>query len=1427
MINHNAPDIKSKDKSALMYDEAFKLHQQGLNQQAEAAYREILKEPQYPVETLVNLAILVSGDNPKEAITLLNQALEVYPGDEQVFFTLAFAYKLDSQPEKAVTYYKKALEKKGDNAHVYFNLANVYKTLNQLNEAVECYHKAIELKPTHDRAYYNLGLTLKAQDKWVEAIACYKKAIEINPVNGNAIALYWHQKQYACDWQDLDKMNEQVLKQLEVEDSGQKCAVMEPLPMVAIMDNPQAQLIAARSYINDRIKRLTIPHRPIEKKQHDKIKVAYLSADLYDHATSHLMVEIFERHDRERFEIHAINFGPLEEPSDMFKRVRHAFDHFHQSQHLSDEAISDLIRVLEIDIAVDLKGYTLNCRSDILSYRPAPIQVAFLGYPGTMGASFIDYMIADPFTIPEKYQPYYSEKIAYMPQCYQPNDRQRKIAKTLTRSHYGLPQDAFVFCCFNANYKITPEIFNIWVRILKQVENSVLWLYESHHLSKENLIKEAKKRGIDNERLIFATSLPNDEHIARVQLADLILDTHPCNAHTTASDALWAGVPIVTYAGESFASRVCGSLLTAHGLEELVTESLKDYEALILSLAKDKAKLARIRQKCWDNREHSALFDSEAFTKGLESAYQTMYQLYQNDKPPETFYVDKPKAVGKKTKRKFIVKPPGVTKLAEPRVVEMPAPEPEPTPPSHHKEDLFQAAIKHLKMAQVEKAISCYHEILNIDSQDGEALSQYCFFSDCCCEWQGRENRISQLNHQLQAQHHQELAKPIRPFTLLGLFDDVAKEQMAARDYYRAIVNAIDTDKRFRQYQCQDDKIKIAYVSNDFHDHATSYLMAEFFESHTRSQFEIHAFSFGIHIPHSKMRQRLQKAFDYFYDVSDFTDFDVAKKIHDLGIHIAIDLKGYTYENRVSIFAYRPAPIQISMIGYPGTMGCPDMDYIIADKYVIPHRLAHYYQEKIITMPHSYQVNDAKRHQVTQVPTRQSQGLPEVGFVFCCFNYNFKISPEMFAVWMRLLNNVAGSVLWLFESTDSAKEHLIAQAQALGISTERLIFAKPMMYEQHLARIKLADLFLDTYPCNAHTTASDALWVELPLVTLSGQTFASRVAGSLLKSLSLDELVTNTFDDYEQRCLTLATDQRFYDKVKSQLSVAVKETTLFKAKPYVQSFEKAMMKVVKRYRDDLLPVSFEVEETMTARIDYHGCPLCDNQTSIEVKMLEGDDNITWLQCQGCQHEYTSSYLSDRAMAAIFIQPLKKKYDAAYYEKQRLVSSRLIEKVLPFKDKGRWIDVGFGDGTLLMTAKEYGFTPIGFELRDALVKQLQLDNIECYVDDFINTTQTAEVISFCDLLEHLPFPQAALMSAHHSLSAEGVLLISLPNRESPYWQILDDNEDNEYWAEVEHFHNFSRTRIYKLLNDTGFDVVHYGVSERYRVGMEIIALKKGR
>jgi predicted O-linked N-acetylglucosamine transferase (SPINDLY family) len=532
----------------------------------------------------------------------------------------------------------KAIQLRPELAEAYSNRGNALHFLQQYEAALESYDQAILLNPEFTDAYANRANTLQVLEQHQAALDCYDRVLLLRPGYPYALGLRLYMRRFLCEWVGADGDADSECEQLESAiQSGEKAAI--PFTVLAVSGSAVLQRKAAEIYVRDKAPSRSaitaIPRRP----KRNKIRIGYFSADFYNHATSYLMAELFERHDRSNFEILGFSFGP-DTVDEMSKRVSAAMDRFLNVRAMPDREVAQFCRELEVDIAVDLKGFTRDARHGIFAERAAPIQVNYLGYPGTMGADYIDYLIADPTLIPEASQRFYSEKIVYLPDSYQVNDSQRSISsRPCTRAGEGLPESAFVFCCFNHTYKISPPVFEIWMRILERVEGSILWLLENNPMANANLRKEAARRGISPERLIFAKRLALPEHLARQSLADLFLDTSPYNAHTTASDALWGGLPVLTCMGETFASRVGASLLRAVNLPELITDTKAEFEQMAVELAHDGQRCHALRQRLQQNRLTAPLFDTQTFTRHLEAAYSAMLERYQAGLPPDHIHI--------------------------------------------------------------------------------------------------------------------------------------------------------------------------------------------------------------------------------------------------------------------------------------------------------------------------------------------------------------------------------------------------------------------------------------------------------------------------------------------------------------------------------------------------------------------------------------------------------------------------------------------------------------------------------------------------------------------------------------------------------------------------------------------------------------------
>ena len=539
-----------------------------------------------------------------EALADLKCALSLDPADTDVLFCIGRLFEYFDQPLAAAPFFLQAIEHRPDHADAYVRLANVKSTLGDVCQSVTLLRHALTIDPGRLTLYVDL---------------CWNRLL-------------------ACDWEGLDVEVAQI-----IEKHIKAGEPFEPFMLLALGLPPDQLLLWTRAWAERKLAMATARcgHGARKDRRRDggRIRIGYLSADFKNHATLLLMAELFELHDRRSFELFGYNIGVVDD-SYRCRRAIGAFDHFIDLATLKDAVAAERITADGIDILIDLKGCTAGGRPDILVHRPAPIQVNYLGYPGSLGMSGVDYMIADAVVVPDEHRPFYDEAVVHLPYSYQPNDRRRAGADpTASRGAHGLPEDGFVFCCFNNTYKMTPLVFDIWMRLMDGIPGSVIWLLSSNHDVQANLCREARARGIPSERLIFAPRVGFEDHIGRMALADLFLDTLPYGAHTTASDALWAGLPVLTCLGSHFAGRVAASLLTAIGLPELITTSLAEYEREASALARDPARLEALRERLAANRFTAPLFDTPRYVRHYEAALERMLELYHQGKPPEPFAI--------------------------------------------------------------------------------------------------------------------------------------------------------------------------------------------------------------------------------------------------------------------------------------------------------------------------------------------------------------------------------------------------------------------------------------------------------------------------------------------------------------------------------------------------------------------------------------------------------------------------------------------------------------------------------------------------------------------------------------------------------------------------------------------------------------------
>ncbi|MFZ4553937.1 MAG: tetratricopeptide repeat protein [Burkholderiales bacterium] len=1122
----------------------------------------------------------------KAARGLLQGLVQMRPGHFDVLHLLGVVCRRLGALEEGLRWLDQAVVVQPDHAMLHNNRGNVLSELNRLPEALESYDRALALDPTLTNAlagrgsvlvrlgrgkeavasfdevlrrepqraiaYRDRGMAFKSIRRYEEAARSFTEALRLDPNMDFLIGERVRSLTLTCDWAGLGE----IVAACEQAVAAGRRAV-QPFNFVAISDRPDLHREAATAWAEARCPRDDALGPPPVRPADGKIRIGYYSADFHDHATAFLMAELFEAHDRDRFECYAFSFGSHSKDA-MRKRLTAAFDRFIDVSRKSDVEVARMSRQLGIDIAVDLKGYTQDCRTGIFALRCAPVQVNYLGFPGTMGVDYIDYIVADRTVVPEEDREHYTERVVYLPHSYQVNDAHRKIAdRSVTRADMGLPDQGFVFCCFNNNYKILPETFDSWMRILGGVDGSVLWLLEDNPAAAHNLRKAAAVCGIDPGRLVFAQRARLPDHLARQGLADLFLDTVPYNAHTTASDALWAGVPLLTLMGRSFPARVAASLLRAVGLPDLVAESWQDYEALAIGLAGDPERLAALRQRLAEQRKVSPLFDGRYFARHLEAAFCEMYHCLQAGESPEHIDIAAlDRSVAVRDSRALYQEAARLDrsgKLPDAKRLCLQVVRDGAAPP------IIRLAAANLlvrygqQQLALEAGLAAFEEL----GSPIEHAPNLIYIAQRVAHWP----TVTRLTEKLREAYRKGQISRINesPRTNLLWCDDESINlavvgQWSATSLRNIVAGRPPVEPGFGTSR----RIRVGYLSSDFREHPTSRLVNGLFRHHDHKQFEVFMYCSGWD-DGSPMRREVESHMDHVHSLAGLTDEEAASLIRGHGIDVLVELNGPTRANRMGLLAFRPAPVQIDYLGWPGSVGGRVVDYVVGDPHTVPDGAEKAYPERVIRINHTYQVNDYAAMPRPPALTLEEAGLKlEPGQVVVgMFNAINKVHAEVWAVWMRILKAAPHAMLWLLDPGEEARRNLALACRAHGVPVNRIRAAPALSNDKHLARIQLCDLMLDPWPYGGHTSTSDALFAGVPVLALEGRNFAGRVSGGLLRAAGLEALVQPDVESYMRLAVRLLNDRAELARIKTHVRGKVPGREVFNAHGRARELESA------------------------------------------------------------------------------------------------------------------------------------------------------------------------------------------------------------------------------------------------------------------------------
>jgi predicted O-linked N-acetylglucosamine transferase (SPINDLY family) len=1209
---------------------------------------------QHPSDVLLNRRLMEVYCRLKDYSAAIRQAsvlLAQQPTDGSLLEYLGNLHQESNQPALALPFYQRSLLVEPSRATTYNNYAAALQSLGRLSDAIDLCRAAIRLSPQYWSAHISLGRLYEQNQQTDLALSAFEQATILRPESVSSLLAVIHRKQHQFRWDDLTDQV-QALQRLVASDDFptspeelfESPFAFQCLPIdttspeqlsYARKWSRQFRLLQTDSASSSHEIHLIAANRPA------RIRVGYLSADFHDHATGWMLGEMLEGHDRSRFEIFGYSIG-RDESSPLRRRLEAAFDSFQNLKDTTDEQAALIIAQDRLEILIDLKGYTQESRPRILAQRPAPIQVHFLGYPGTLGADFVDYLIADEFVIPPAEHVHYQETIVYVPGCYQVNDSQAAppIEKP-SRADFGLPDDAIVLGCFNNPYKLTEDVFCVWLEWFKTHPKTVLWFIDAGASANQRLRQRWVAADLSPDRLIFAQGLPRDQHLARLPCIDLFIDTFPVTAHTTASDALRMGVPLLAIAGQRFISRVAGSLLNHLGLRELIASDLADYSMRGHELLSQPQRLADVRQKLRLSLASTDLFDGRRFAKKLETAFeemrrhsvakwekrlhdrgQALCQAKVFDEAAETYrlaihvnpsrryaYINRGLCFEKlgryheahdEYRRGLAVHPNDaqlhyrdatvcqILRLADEslnafeRAIEL---DPQLV------EARFDLGLLHQSLGNLDVALELCREAVQTKPSLGRLV-----VANLCqhlCLWDEAKNWAESALKELEQPEYVTHGSPVHPLGLMSLpieaspalqfkaaqrwaslhdfilrtrLSDLRKDSFgssfADRKTTSASSSGLSDQKNIAKGRSSrlGDRLTIGYLSADFREHPMGNLMADWFPFHDRKKFRILAYA--INTPDDSQQQKvIRDSCDAFREIHACPHRQAAELIASDGVDLLIDLHGYTRHARTEILAWHPGKAQVQFLGYPGTSGTSFMDYVISDSWIAPLQHQPCYSERILHLKSGLMPLYRTMPQRPDQAMRRQFGLPHGQLVLAAFSSPYKFNATIFDLWLKALLQFPGSVLWLSDLAPATRKNLEAYVTQAGLDLGRLIYTPRVELSLHQQRLQLADVLLDTFPYNQHSTAREALQVGLPVLTWSGSTYASRVAGSMLQRLGLSDLIAFNADEYQQKLMRFCDDSQLRVALRERLNIALDNDLPSNAERWVRDLESVYLEI--------------------------------------------------------------------------------------------------------------------------------------------------------------------------------------------------------------------------------------------------------------------------
>ncbi|MBF0310482.1 MAG: tetratricopeptide repeat protein [Magnetococcales bacterium] len=1149
------------------------LRRQGQIQQALAAHREaVRRQPDFP-EAWNNLAnTLRELRQLPEAAECYRQAQRLRPGWMEPGLPLVDVLREAGRLDEAMAAARQAIAADGDHPEPWMLLGNCFQEGGASDQAVVHYQQALNRNPDSAQYHYNLGNALRDLGRLEECLDSYRRALALQP--------------------DFVRAESNRLFTLQADPAQTPQSLLE------------AHLAWDRRHGQPRAGRFPPPAPPREP---DKVlNLGLVSADFGQHPVGYFLLPVLPHIDRGRFRLFLYSGRSRED--EITARLKAQADGWRAVAPLSDDDLLRLIRQDGIDILLDLSGHTMGNRLPVFAMKPAPLQGTWAGYVGTTGLAAIDFLVTDRFENPPGSEAFVREKLLILPDgyvCYQPPAYAPEVGELP-----ALKNGFITFGCFNNLVKINRKVLDLWGRLLQDLPDARLLLI-THQLDMTILRARLKRHfaamGVA-ERVMLRGRLPHEELLARYNDIDIALDPFPYSGGLTTLEALWMGVPVVTLGGERFCSRHSISHLSVVGMTDGIATDEATYRQKALELAADRPRLAELRRTLRPRMAASPACDGARLAANLQTGLRRLWQAQcPPPGPPEGSVRAKVEGLREQGRLQEALQasrelPEGSLSALLLRVDlldrldrfeeaagiygELLRLKPE-IPELHHnlgavrlRQGRVREAIGHLERALslgldeatlhanlgnahlllgTDLDACARHMALALERRPDDACTAVLltFVQQKRCDWQGFDTLRQRVVEPALA--WQGGGVPPSPFPFLSMptsLSGAELRQLAARfaDWFESRV----TPAIHPPATAMPRKLRIGYLSADFHNHPTAHLMLGLFKRHNRHRVTVFAYSLGPD-DGSHYRRRIREECENFVDLEKADIAEAVARIRQDGIHILVDLKGYTTDSRMEILAHRPAPLAVAWLGYPGTSGARCIDFILTDRHVTPPDRQADYSERFIYLPNCYQINDRDQPVASEIPLPEECELPSRAFVFCCFNAHYKIDPQTFDCWMAILREVEGSVLWLMEGIHSSRENLRREAQRRGIDPSRLVFAPVWPKERHLARLRLAHLFLDTWIYNAHTTASDALWTGLPVLTRTGHHFPARVAASLLHAAGMGDagLIVESAEAYRERAIALAQSPRQLQALRSRLERRRPGCPLFNTDAFARDLESA------------------------------------------------------------------------------------------------------------------------------------------------------------------------------------------------------------------------------------------------------------------------------